>query len=160
MRLIWLNLSSAFPCRRRFLPFMCGVGHSHEYWLDAFVDSANLLPMLGDFYTRGRPCDVRYLGRRGAALETFLARVMARFASYRADVMVQRLVGTLWAGRPFLTRSRLSLDIQRLALTQLDTGVRRAIVSQLCRRRKWRHASCGAGAWRFTQVNRSLDAFV
>ena len=38
------------------------------------MESANLLPMLGEFDTRGRPCDVRYLGPRGAALETFLAR--------------------------------------------------------------------------------------
>ena len=41
------------------------VGHIHVYWLDAFAGSANLL---AGFDPRGRPCDVRYLGRRGGVI--------------------------------------------------------------------------------------------
>ena len=85
------------------------------------MESANLLPMLGEFDTRGRPCDVRYLGRRGAALETFLACVMARFASYRADVMVQRLVGTLWAGVPYTITVGIMSALGRTAYLDQST---------------------------------------
>ena len=95
------------------------VGHIHVYWLDAFAGSANLL---AGFDTRGRPCDVRYLGRRGATLG--LVTLFARANGWRGLLRIGQMslccigVGTLSVPKPIT----VALDIQRLALKMLATS--------------------------------------
>ena len=95
------------------------VGHIHVYWLDAFAGSADLL---AGFDTRGRPCDVRYLGRRGATLG--LVTLFARATGWRGLLRIGQMslccigVGTLSVPNPIT----VALDIQRLALNMLATS--------------------------------------
>lgn len=133
------------------------IGHSHIYWLSSFVEPADLF---AGFEVQDRPCNVQYLGRRGATLDTFLEpSMMARIASYRADVIVLHLGGNTLDGKSFPNPIMVALDIQRLASRLLDTGVRRIVVSQVCRRQKWRNSTVEVGAERVVQVNQYIDMF-
>ena len=42
------------------------IGHSHAYWLGAFIESAGLLD---DFERLVLTCTVRFMGRREASIE-------------------------------------------------------------------------------------------
>lgn len=133
------------------------IGHSHVSWLRTFVESADLF---AGFEVQGRPCDVQFLGHRGATLETFLApAMMARIVSCRADVIVIHLGGNDLDGRSYPDPIMVAIDIQRLAVRLLGTGVRRVVVCQICRRQRWRNSSYAVGADRVVQINRYLDAF-
>ena len=67
------------------------LGHSHAYWLGAFVESGGLLD---DLERLGHTCSVRFMGRRGASIKTFLEpATMTRIFDRVPDIVITLLGG-------------------------------------------------------------------
>ena len=133
------------------------LGHSHVAWLRTYVEAAD---WFAGFVVRGRPCNVEFLGVRGATLSTFLApTMMERILAYRADVILIHVGGNDLDSRSFPNPIMVAIDIQRLALRLLGAEVKRVVVCQICRRQRWRRSSFSIGAERVVQVNRYLGLF-
>ena len=63
------------------------LGHSHAYWLGAFIESAGLLD---DLERLGYTCTVRFMGWREASIKTFrepatITRISAPAKVFRQD---------------------------------------------------------------------------
>ena len=133
------------------------LGDSHDFWLDSFVRSAELL---GELEIRGRVCHVEYLGIRGATVASFLPPTMrARIVTFHPDAMVVCLGGNSISGSDQPDLLMVALDIHRLVARLVESGVRSVAVCQICRCLKWRNASFEVGAARAAQLNSYLEAF-
>ena len=70
------------------------LGHSHAYWLGAFIESAGLLD---DLERLGHTCTVRFMGRsrRGASIKTFREPATMTRISVRVPDIVSTLLATI-----------------------------------------------------------------
>ena len=67
------------------------LGHSHAYWLGAFVESAGLLD---DLERLGHTCTVRFMGRKVASIRTFREpATMTRISGRVPDIVITLLGG-------------------------------------------------------------------
>ena len=98
------------------------LGHSHVYWLSAFIESAGLL---ADLERLGHTCTVRFMGRR------ISVRV--------PDIVITLLGGNDLDGKFPPHPEAVGSQLGRLGDELLALGVRRVCLCQTERRKKRRH---------------------
>ena len=135
------------------------VGHSYVHWLRAFVETPCHGLGFTDFVVDGYRCDVKFLGVRGATVDTFLAPDMfVRILAARPDCVFLCLGGNS-LDRLSTSLAMVALDIIRLAKRVLESCVRCVCVGQVCHRLKWHTFNISAGTACVQELNTYLAAF-
>ena len=132
------------------------LGHSHAYWLGAFIESAGLLD---DFERLGLTCTVRFMGRRGASIRTFREpATMTRISARVPDIVITLLGGNALDGEFPPPPETVGSQLGRLGDELLALGVRQVCLCQIERRKKWRHFDYDTGATRVASANTALQS--
>ena len=132
------------------------LGHSHAYWLGAFIESAGLLD---DLERLGYTCTVRFMGRRGASIQTFREpATITRISSRVPDIVITLLGGNDLDGKSPAPPEAVGLQLGRLGDELLALGVRQVCLCQIERRKKWRHFDFDTGAARVASANAALQS--
>ena len=98
------------------------LGHSHAYWLGAFIESAGLLD---DLERLGHTCTVRFMGRRGASVRTFREpATMTRISARVPDIVVTLLGSNDLDGKFPPPPEAVGSQLGRLGDELLALGVR------------------------------------
>ena len=98
------------------------LGHSHAYWLGAFIESAGLLD---DFERLGLTCTVRFVGRRGASIRIFREpATMTRISARIPDIVITLLGGNDLDGEFPPPPEAMGSQLSRLGDELLALGVR------------------------------------
>ena len=110
------------------------LGHSHAYWLGAFIESAGLLY---DLEGLGHTCTVRFMGRRGASIKTFREpATMTRISVRVPDIVITLLGGKDLDGKFPSPPEAVGSQLGKLGDELLALGVRQVCLCQIDRRKK------------------------
>ena len=132
------------------------LGHSHAYWLGAFIEYAGLLD---DLERLGYTCTVLFMGRRGASIQTFREpATITRISARVPDIVITLLGGNDLDGKSPPPPEAVGLQLGRLGDELLALGVRQVCLCQIERRKKWRHFDFDTGAARVASANAALQS--
>ena len=135
---------------------MLVLGHSHAYWLGAFIEYAGLLD---DLERLGHTCTVRVMGRRGASIKTFReTATMTRISAGVPDIVITLLGGNDLDGKFPPPPEAVGSQLGRLGDELLALGVRQVCLWQIERRKKWRYFNFDTGAARVASANAALQS--
>ena len=136
--------------------YMLVLGHSHAYWLGAFIESAGLLD---DLERLGHTCTIRFMGRMGASIKTFREpATVTRISAHVPDIVITLLGGNDLDGKFPPPPEAVGSHLGRLGDELLAVGVRQVCLCLIERHKKWRHFDFDTGAARVASANAALQS--
>lgn len=139
------------------------VGDSHVFWLARFLESAGpswAWPgVSADFAVDGHGFNVKYVGRRGATVQSLRSdEHWERFACLDPQVVLLHVGGNDIDTSGGLCPQQIAWDLLEFATELVAFGVSHVVIGQLIRREGWRHLSPAEGAARAASVNEIVKA--